>query len=74
MAAILMKYTPVRDRAVYDRIVWAQAEPNATVNMAILQDMADYYGTHGNTRRIAATSLVDPRFRDAALRRLGTYN
>jgi NitT/TauT family transport system substrate-binding protein len=73
MAQILMKHTPVRDRAVYDRIVWSQADPNATINMAGLQDMADYFGTHANTRRVEATSMVDQRFREGALRRLGTY-
>jgi NitT/TauT family transport system substrate-binding protein len=73
MAQILMKYTPVRDRAVYDRIVWSQADPDAAINMAGLQDMADYFGTHANTRRVEAASLVDQRFREAALRRLGDH-
>ena len=35
--------------------------------MAALQDMADYYGSNPNVRRVEATNLVSPQFREAAL-------
>jgi NitT/TauT family transport system substrate-binding protein len=73
LAPILMKYTPVKDRALYDRIAWAYADPDATINMADLQDMVTYYAKHDGPNAGDAKSLVEDRFRQAALKRLGPY-
>ena len=73
LAPILMKYTPVKDRSLYDRIAWAYADPDATIDLAGLQDMATYYATHGGHNAGDAKTLVDDRFRQAALKKLGPY-
>ena len=73
LAPILMKYTPVKDRSLYDRIAWAYVDPDATINLAGLQDMATYYATHGGPNAGDAKTLVDDRFRQAALKKLGPY-
>jgi NitT/TauT family transport system substrate-binding protein len=73
LAPILMKYTPVKDRGLYDRIAWAYADPDAAINMAGLQDMVTYYATHDGPKAGDAKSLVEDRFRQAALKRLGPY-
>ena len=74
MAEILMKYTPVKNCALYDRIVFAYTEPNATINVDGLQDMANYFGTFSNSKPVDAATLVDDRFQKAALKRLGPYD
>lgn len=73
LAPILMKYTPVKDRALYDRIAWAYADPDATIDMAGLQDMATYYATHDGPNAGDVKTLVEDRFRQAALKKLGPY-
>ena len=62
MAEILMKYTPVKNRSLYDRIVFAYADPDAGVDMAGLQDMATYYGSVMGNKPVDAKTLVDTSF------------
>jgi len=73
MAEILMKYTPVKNRALYDRIVFAYADPDAEVDMAGLQDMATYYASVMGSKPVDAKTLVDASFAQSALKRLGAY-
>jgi ABC-type nitrate/sulfonate/bicarbonate transport system substrate-binding protein len=73
MAEILMKYTPVKNRALYDQIVFAYADPDAGVNMEGLQDMATYYGGVLGSKPVDAKALVDTSFAQSALKRLGAY-
>lgn len=71
IAQILMKYTPVKDRSLYDRLTFAYAPPDAAITMAGLQDMANYYATHGGPNAGDVHSIVDEHFREAALAKLG---
>jgi NitT/TauT family transport system substrate-binding protein len=71
VAEILIKYTPVKDRALYDRIAFAYAPPNAEITVPALQDIADYYGANGGPKAGDVAKLIDDRFRQAALKRLG---
>jgi len=71
MATLLMKYTLVKERALYDQITWAYAPPNGEIDMAGLQDMADYFGSHGGPNGGDVHKLVDDRFRAAALKAIG---
>jgi NitT/TauT family transport system substrate-binding protein len=73
MAEILMKYTPVKNRALYDRIVFAYADPDAGIDMDGLQDMATYYANVMGTKPVDAKTLVDMSFAQKALKRLGAY-
>ena len=73
MAEILMKYTPVKNRALYDRIVFAYADPDAGIDMAGLQDMANYYTGVLGSKPVDAKTLVDASFAQNALKRLGPY-
>jgi len=73
MAEILMKYTPVKNRELYDRIVFAYADPNGAVNLDGLQDMANYFGSYSGTKPADVKTLVDGSFQQNALKRLGVY-
>jgi len=73
MAEILMKYTPVKNRALYDHIVFAYADPNAGIDMAGLQDMATYYTGVMGHKPVDAKTLVDTSFAQNAMKRLGAY-
>ncbi len=73
IAQILMKYTPVKDRSLYDRLTFAYAPPDGVIDMAGLQDMANYYASHGGPNAGDVHAIVDDRFRQAALKQLGPY-
>jgi NitT/TauT family transport system substrate-binding protein len=74
IAPILMKYTPLKDRAIYDRITFSYAPPDAEITLSGLQAMSSYYATHNGPDAGDVSKLVDDRFRQAALKRLGPYN
>jgi hypothetical protein len=71
VADILIKYTPVKDRALYEHITFAYAPPNGEITVPALQDIADYYAANGGPKAGDVTKLIDDRFRQAALKRLG---
>ncbi|MFM9969604.1 MAG: hypothetical protein ACKVQK_14540, partial [Burkholderiales bacterium] len=73
MAEILMKHTTVKNRALYDRLTFSYADPDAAISIDGVQDMASYYSRAGGTKPVDVRTLVDDRFRQAALKRLGPY-
>lgn len=73
IAEILMKYTPIKDRSLYDRLTFAYAPPDAGITIDGLQDMANYYAKSGGPNAGDVHALIDDRFRQAALKRLGPY-
>ena len=73
MAPILMKYTPLKDRSIYDRIAFSYSPPDGEISVSGLQDMANYYATHNGPKGGDPATLVDDRFRQAALKKLGLY-
>jgi NitT/TauT family transport system substrate-binding protein len=73
MAEILMKHTPVKNRELYDKIVFAYAEPNGAVNIEGLQDMANYFASYSGGNPVDVKTLVDGSFQQSALKRIGSY-
>jgi len=71
IAEMLMKYTPVKDRSLYDRLTFAYAPPDAEITIDALQDMANNYAANGGPNAGDVHKLVDDSFRQAALKRLG---
>lgn len=73
IADILIKYTPVKNRALYDQITYSYADPDAAISVDGMQDMASYFTRTTGGKPVEARSLVDERFRLAAVKRLGAY-
>jgi NitT/TauT family transport system substrate-binding protein len=71
---ILTENTTVKDPALYDRIGMSTIDPDGWINVANIADQAAWYADHGlMPAGFDVTTLVDTRFRDAALARLGPY-
>ena len=69
---ILMKYTSLKDESAYDRIQWSYMDPNAELSMASLKDqLAWYESRHAIEKKVDVASMIDTRFLDQALRKLG---
>jgi NitT/TauT family transport system substrate-binding protein len=74
VVAILTRHTTVKDPALYDRMGMSSIDPNGSVNLASLNDQAAWYAEQGLLQgSIDVASLVDARFADAAIARLGRY-
>jgi NitT/TauT family transport system substrate-binding protein len=71
---ILTENTTVKDPALYDRIGMSTIDPDGWINVANIADQAAWYADHGlMPAGFDVTTLVDTRFRDAALARLVPY-
>jgi NitT/TauT family transport system substrate-binding protein len=71
---VLTQYTPLRDRALYDRMSWVYIDPNLTLNEDDLRTTMQWFLDRGLVDRPTDLSnIYDPRFVQNALRVLGPY-
>jgi NitT/TauT family transport system substrate-binding protein len=73
IVAILIKNTPVKDRSLYDRMGMSHIDPDGVINLKHIRATLDYYQAAGAIQRTEVENLVDDRFRQAALKKLGVY-
>jgi ABC-type nitrate/sulfonate/bicarbonate transport system substrate-binding protein len=68
---ILIQYTPVKNRALYDSIVPAGLRSDGRVNVATIQADQDWYIAAGQqTERVPLETMVDHTYVDQAAREL----
>ncbi len=71
---VLMQHTPLRDRALYDRISWLYVDPNLTLLEDDLRTTMQWFLDRGLVDRPTELSQIyDGRFVQNALRVLGPY-
>jgi NitT/TauT family transport system substrate-binding protein len=71
---ILTRYTPIKDPALYDRIVWIKLPTAGETNIEALREDVAWLATQGAVPRVPdLTMLVDTAFTDYAVQRLGPY-
>jgi NitT/TauT family transport system substrate-binding protein len=71
---VLMKYTAVKDPALYPLMGWPGADPNGGLDERVLDEMQDYLLQRGTIReKIDVSRLVDHSYANYALERLGRY-
>lgn len=71
---VLAEFTPIKDLALYDLMTPSGINPNGDINWESLQFDQEWYLARGYLReRVELTQVVDPRYREAALQRLGPY-
>ena len=73
IADILIKYTPVKSRPLYDKLAFSYSDPDAAISIDGMQDMAGYFARSTGSKPVEVRTLVDERFRLAAVKRLGPY-
>ncbi|HZR98993.1 MAG TPA: ABC transporter substrate-binding protein [Chloroflexota bacterium] len=72
--AALVKHTPIKDRAVYDRVAMPGLNPNGTINRESLAADQEYFLSTGDQQqRVELSQVVDPQFADYAVQVLGRY-
>ena len=71
---LLTRVTPVRDRALLERVAPTWMDPNGSVNVASLQDIQRWYLDRGEmTAEVNLSRAVDASFADYAVGQLGAY-
>jgi NitT/TauT family transport system substrate-binding protein len=71
---ILVRYTPVTDRGLYDRMVTAGMNPNGYLDVRALEADQDWYVARGYVQsKVPVNQLVDHSFVDRALELIGKY-
>jgi len=69
---LLTKYTTVKDRGLYERMVWQFADPNGVMGKRSIQDQIAWYHRNGMiTKPVAYEEVVDTRYLEAALKDIG---
>jgi ABC-type nitrate/sulfonate/bicarbonate transport system substrate-binding protein len=69
---ILMQYTPVKNRALYDVMVPAGLRSDGRVNIETIQADQDWYVAAGQqSERVGLETMVDPTYAEQAVRELG---
>jgi len=69
---ICIKYTSLKDKAMYDKMQWSYMDPNGEISFDGLRDQQDWYAKHGYVATKAnIEAMTDRRFLDYALDKLG---
>ena len=69
---ILIKRTPVKDRALYDRMQWGHIDPNGVVGKESLREQQDWYVKQGSVpKKVDVDEIVDDRYVKFAVEQLG---
>ncbi len=70
----LIRYTPLKDRAMYDRIIIPAVAPDGYIDPDALQNDLAWYVRRGYVGEgLTARELIDNQFADYAIGRLGRY-
>jgi NitT/TauT family transport system substrate-binding protein len=69
---ICVKYTSLKDKAMYDKMQWSYMDPNGEISFDGLRDQQEWYAKHGFVATKAnVEAMTDRRFLDYALEKLG---
>jgi NitT/TauT family transport system substrate-binding protein len=69
---ICIKYTSLKDKAMYDKMQWSYMDPNGAISFDGLRDQQDWYAKHGFVAtKTNVEAMTDRRFLDYALEKLG---
>jgi NitT/TauT family transport system substrate-binding protein len=70
---VFVRYTSVKDRALYDRMTWQFVDPDGVIGRRSVEDQIAWYASHGMiTRKLAVDGVLDMRYLAAALKEIGT--
>jgi NitT/TauT family transport system substrate-binding protein len=72
--AMLIKYTTIKDRGLYDKMSWQYMNPNCSVNARAVSEDLDWYMSHGYVQeRPDLSQALDDSFCQFAVSQLGPY-
>lgn len=70
----LVKYTAIKDRALFDKMEWMFIDPNGQVSKESIKDQQDWYVKNGLVpKKVDVDAVVDESYVKYALEKLGRY-
>jgi NitT/TauT family transport system substrate-binding protein len=74
IVGILMEYSPLKNREIFDQMTWVPLDPDGRVNAAAVAYAQDWFADQGYVRtKVDMAQVVDNQFADYALAQLGPY-
>lgn len=71
---IFQKYTTIKDRPLYDKMVYSSLDPNGKINIDSVKEQLAWFTSMGQIEgKVDLDSAIDMRFVDYALSRIGQY-
>jgi NitT/TauT family transport system substrate-binding protein len=69
---ICIKYTSLKDRAMYEKMQWSYMDPNGEISIEGLRDQQEWYVKNGFvSTKASIDGMIDRRFLDYALDKIG---
>jgi NitT/TauT family transport system substrate-binding protein len=73
--AILSKYTPIKDAAMFTRMATHDIEPNGVMDATVMNEVQDYFIKYGTQQqKVDLSKVIDSSYADYAVSRLGRVN
>ncbi len=75
LISYMRKYTAIKDRTIYDWMGYSAVDPNGYVDPTVLEEFQDWAVQKGYlSQRVDIRRLVDRRYMQCAIERLGLYH
>jgi len=73
--AILSKYTPIKDPALFTRMATHDMEPNGVMDATVMNEVQDYFIRYGTQQqKVDLSKVFDSSYAEYAVSRLGRMN
>ncbi len=72
--AMFQKYTPLKERAIYDQMPWPSSNPDGYLNAEAIASAQDWFHENGFVPvKVDLSKVIDNQFADYAVAQLGPY-
>jgi NitT/TauT family transport system substrate-binding protein len=72
---ILLKYTPIQDPRLFDRMATHDMDPNGVMDATVMNEIQDYFVRYGSQQqKVDLSQVIDPSYAEYAVSRLGRAN
>jgi NitT/TauT family transport system substrate-binding protein len=72
--SILIKNTPLKERAIYDQMPWPSNNPDGRVNAETISAAQDWFAEQGYVQtKVDLSKVIDNQFAEYAVQQLGPY-
>lgn len=72
---ILLKYTPIQDPKLFDRMATHDMDPNGAMDATVMDELQEYFVRYGvQQQKVDLGKVIDPTYAEYAVSRLGRVN
>jgi NitT/TauT family transport system substrate-binding protein len=72
---ILLKYTPIQDPTLFDRMATHDMDPNGTMDPTVMNELQEYFVRYGaQQQKVDLSKVIDSSYAEYAVSRIGRVN